>query len=189
MTELHHARRLARSSYEGLRARRFSSVELTQHFLARIERLNPALNAFITVTAEQALAAARARRSGAGSRRSGAADRPAASCTRTSSAPTACSPPAARDAVELRRAVRRHGRRAPAQPASSCSARRTWTSSRWARRTRPAGTARCSNPWDLKRCRAALRAARPLRSLRALRPRRPAPTRAARSVSPRRSPA
>lgn len=43
---------------EGLRARRFSSVELAQHFLARIERFNPALNAFITVTAERALAAA-----------------------------------------------------------------------------------------------------------------------------------
>ena len=35
-----------------------SSVELTRHYLARIERLNPALNAFITVTAELALAAA-----------------------------------------------------------------------------------------------------------------------------------
>ena len=43
---------------EGLRARRFSSVELARHFLARIERFNPSLNAFITVTAEQALAAA-----------------------------------------------------------------------------------------------------------------------------------
>jgi len=43
---------------EGLRARRFSSVELARHFLARIERFNPALNAFITVTREQALAAA-----------------------------------------------------------------------------------------------------------------------------------
>ncbi len=44
----------------GLKARRFSSVELTQHFLARIERFNPALNAFITVTGEQALAQAAA---------------------------------------------------------------------------------------------------------------------------------
>ncbi len=37
-----------------------SSVELTRHYLARIERLNPALNALITVTADQALAAAAA---------------------------------------------------------------------------------------------------------------------------------
>jgi aspartyl-tRNA(Asn)/glutamyl-tRNA(Gln) amidotransferase subunit A len=35
-----------------------SSVELTQHFLARIERLNPSLNAVITPTPEQALAEA-----------------------------------------------------------------------------------------------------------------------------------
>jgi aspartyl-tRNA(Asn)/glutamyl-tRNA(Gln) amidotransferase subunit A len=53
MTELHHLT-LAELN-EGLRARRFSSVELTRHFLARIERLNPTLNALITVTAEQAL--------------------------------------------------------------------------------------------------------------------------------------
>jgi aspartyl-tRNA(Asn)/glutamyl-tRNA(Gln) amidotransferase subunit A len=44
-----------------LAARELSSVELTSHFLARIERLNPGLNALITVTAENALAdAARA---------------------------------------------------------------------------------------------------------------------------------
>jgi aspartyl-tRNA(Asn)/glutamyl-tRNA(Gln) amidotransferase subunit A len=57
MTELHHLT-LAELN-EGLRARRFSSVELARHFLARIERLNPALNALITVTPEYALAAAR----------------------------------------------------------------------------------------------------------------------------------
>jgi aspartyl-tRNA(Asn)/glutamyl-tRNA(Gln) amidotransferase subunit A len=44
----------------GLRAREFSSVELTQTFLARIERAQGALNAFITVTREQALAQAAA---------------------------------------------------------------------------------------------------------------------------------
>jgi aspartyl-tRNA(Asn)/glutamyl-tRNA(Gln) amidotransferase subunit A len=56
MTELHHLT-LAELA-DGLRSRQFSSVELTRHFLARIERFNPALNAFVTVTAEQALAAA-----------------------------------------------------------------------------------------------------------------------------------
>jgi aspartyl-tRNA(Asn)/glutamyl-tRNA(Gln) amidotransferase subunit A len=56
MTELHHLT-LAELN-EGLRARRFSSVEITRHYLARVERLNPQLNALITVTAEQALAAA-----------------------------------------------------------------------------------------------------------------------------------
>jgi aspartyl-tRNA(Asn)/glutamyl-tRNA(Gln) amidotransferase subunit A len=57
MAELH--RLTLAELNEGLRARQFSSVELTRHFLARIERFNPTLNAFITVTGEQALAAAR----------------------------------------------------------------------------------------------------------------------------------
>jgi aspartyl-tRNA(Asn)/glutamyl-tRNA(Gln) amidotransferase subunit A len=41
-----------------LSAKEISSVELTRHFLARIERLNPALNALITLTGDAALAAA-----------------------------------------------------------------------------------------------------------------------------------
>jgi aspartyl-tRNA(Asn)/glutamyl-tRNA(Gln) amidotransferase subunit A len=40
---------------ERLDKRQISSVELTRHFLARIEQLNPALNAVITLTAAQAL--------------------------------------------------------------------------------------------------------------------------------------
>ncbi|MGO9803714.1 MAG: amidase [Steroidobacteraceae bacterium] len=43
-----------------VRRRRISPVELTQACLERIEKLNPGLNAFITVTAESALASARA---------------------------------------------------------------------------------------------------------------------------------
>jgi len=42
-----------------LRARKLSPVELTRAYLQRIERQNPALHAFITVTAERALAEAR----------------------------------------------------------------------------------------------------------------------------------
>ena len=42
-----------------VRDKKISSVELTQGCLKRIERLNPKLNAFITVTAESALAQAR----------------------------------------------------------------------------------------------------------------------------------
>ncbi|HXJ37934.1 MAG TPA: amidase family protein, partial [Bryobacteraceae bacterium] len=42
-----------------LRHKAVSPVELVRAFLARIERLNPALNAFTTVTAEQALQQAR----------------------------------------------------------------------------------------------------------------------------------
>ncbi|HEX5462807.1 MAG TPA: Asp-tRNA(Asn)/Glu-tRNA(Gln) amidotransferase subunit GatA [Steroidobacteraceae bacterium] len=44
----------------GLRAKQFSSVELVRAYLARIEASQTALNAFISVTADQALAAAAA---------------------------------------------------------------------------------------------------------------------------------
>ena len=44
---------------ELLRRNALSSVELVQVYLRRIEEYNPALNAFITVTGEQALASAR----------------------------------------------------------------------------------------------------------------------------------
>ena len=42
-----------------IRAKEVSPVELTQLSLERIERLNPTLNAFLTVTADEALAAAK----------------------------------------------------------------------------------------------------------------------------------
>lgn len=42
-----------------VRSGKISPVEITQHCLAQIEKLNPQLNAFITVTAESALAEAR----------------------------------------------------------------------------------------------------------------------------------
>ena len=48
-----------REAAEALRSRRVSSVELTNAALTRIERLEPTLHAFITVTGEQALAQAR----------------------------------------------------------------------------------------------------------------------------------
>jgi aspartyl-tRNA(Asn)/glutamyl-tRNA(Gln) amidotransferase subunit A len=40
---------------EGLRAKKFSSRELTQHFLKRIDTLDPQLNSLVTVTAARAL--------------------------------------------------------------------------------------------------------------------------------------
>lgn len=45
---------------QGLAERKFSSLELTQAFLQRTQALNPQLNAFITITEQQALAAAKA---------------------------------------------------------------------------------------------------------------------------------
>ena len=41
-----------------LQRRELSSIELTKHYLARIERLNPSLNAILTVDADGALQAA-----------------------------------------------------------------------------------------------------------------------------------
>jgi aspartyl-tRNA(Asn)/glutamyl-tRNA(Gln) amidotransferase subunit A len=56
-TELH---RLTLAEAGNLvRRRKVSPVELTRHSLARIEKLNPSLNAFITLTADAALAQAR----------------------------------------------------------------------------------------------------------------------------------
>jgi len=49
-----HTKTLAQLS-AGLRAGEYSSVELTQHFLSRIEQFDSTLNSFITVTPEQAL--------------------------------------------------------------------------------------------------------------------------------------
>jgi aspartyl-tRNA(Asn)/glutamyl-tRNA(Gln) amidotransferase subunit A len=43
----------------GLRGGSFTSVEVTRHFLGRIDRANQSLNAFITVTPERAMDAAR----------------------------------------------------------------------------------------------------------------------------------
>ena len=43
-----------------IRARRLSPVELTRQLLERIERLNPRLDAYLTVTAQQAISSARA---------------------------------------------------------------------------------------------------------------------------------
>src|ERR1700739_1078654 len=58
MSDLHHIGLAGLAA--GLRARRFSSVELTEAFLRRIERAQGALNAFISVTREAALADAAA---------------------------------------------------------------------------------------------------------------------------------
>jgi len=54
-----HTKTLAQLS-AGLKAGEYSSVELTQHFLSRIEQFDSKLNSFITVTPEQALEHAKA---------------------------------------------------------------------------------------------------------------------------------
>jgi aspartyl-tRNA(Asn)/glutamyl-tRNA(Gln) amidotransferase subunit A len=53
-----HTKSLAELS-AGLARKEFSAVELAEHFLKRVEGAQPALNAFVTVTRERALADAR----------------------------------------------------------------------------------------------------------------------------------
>ncbi len=54
-----HTKLSIREAGDLVRRKAISPVELTRACLQRIERLNPTLNAFITVTAEQAMAQAR----------------------------------------------------------------------------------------------------------------------------------
>jgi amidase len=53
MFELHHLS--AQEQWEWLQRGDITPVELAEHYLARIERLNPELGAFTTVTADRAL--------------------------------------------------------------------------------------------------------------------------------------
>ena len=89
-------------------------------------------------------------------------------------------------AGSCRRSSRR-SRSAWPTPARCRSASSTWTSSRWARRTRTARAVRCATPGRWRTCPADRRAARRLRSRRRCARARPAPTPADRSASRRRS--
>ncbi|GAA3316291.1 hypothetical protein [Nonomuraea dietziae] len=60
MTELHYL--TATEMVRLLRAREISAVELMRAHLARIEQVNPAVNAIVTLVAERALEAAARRR-------------------------------------------------------------------------------------------------------------------------------
>ena len=49
-----------KAAVDGLKAKEFSSAEITQAFLSNIEASNPTLNAYVEVTADKALEMARA---------------------------------------------------------------------------------------------------------------------------------
>ena len=96
-------------------------------------------------------------------------------------------PPARRSSPATARSSTPPSPRAARRPACRCSARRTWTSSRWARRPRTPPTGRRGTRGTRRACRAAPPAARPRPSPPASPPGRSAPTPAARSSSRPRS--
>ncbi|MBP2708314.1 amidase [Microbispora sp. RL4-1S] len=57
MTHIHDLTVLQQAA--AVRSRELSPVEITEHYLERVERLNPQVGAFVTVTADRALAQAR----------------------------------------------------------------------------------------------------------------------------------
>ena len=130
----------------------------------------------------------RPQRTGASRRATPAYSRASRSLTRTSSARPESGRPAVRacSTISSPRMTRPSSsgslRRAP-----SCSERRTWTSSRWVRPTRPVTTAPCTIPGTTTPYRAAPRAVPRRPSQRGSFRARRAPTRAARYASPRRS--
>jgi hypothetical protein len=96
-----------------LRAKRLSSVELAQGLLARIAQHDPALNAFVTVDAERALAAAHA--ADATLARGGAGPLVGIPIATRTSGHAAAHDLQLADARELRRTVRRARRDGTAQ--------------------------------------------------------------------------
>ena len=138
---------------DALAAGETTSVEITRAHLDRIDEVDGAVHAFLHVDRDGALAQAgvsderradgedpqRARRR-ADRRQGRAHHRGPADDLRVA------------DPRGLDPAVRRHGGRAgSARPACRSSARRTWTSSRWAPRPSTRRTAPTHNPWDLDR--------------------------------------
>ena len=132
-----------------LARRQISSVELTRHFLARIERLNPRSER----RDHRHGASRRSRRGGGRSPPGGRGARAACSASpsfiKIFSAPTGSARAAVRAcSTTSSRPTMPPSWRASRRPVPSCSARPTWTNSPWAPPTRPAITDRCKNPWD-----------------------------------------
>ena len=138
-----------RVASERLRRGRLTSLALTESCLQRIDTLNPELNAFITITREEALAAARDSRRGDRARR---VARPAARYPDLAERPHR----SAGDRHDRRvascligqRLRRMHRSRPPCgEPARCSSARRIFTSSRSARPATSPHSARSAILW------------------------------------------
>ena len=169
----------------GLHARKFSSLELTLHLLGRIETLGPELNAFVTVTADRALEDARAAdvllaRGDGGPLTGVPIVHKDIFCT--DGIRTTCSSKMLANFVAPYDATR-----GGALPEPCCSARPTWTSSRWARRMRRAISDLSGIPGTWRECRVALPGDPRRRSRRVSRPLPAAPTPVARYASRPRS--
>ena len=179
---------------QALRSGNLSSRELTTACLERIDRLEPALHAFITLTPELALAQAEAADRLAWRRPAAARATPSRRCSacrspsRTCSAWRTCAAPAARGSWKT------SSRPTPPPPCSacwrpawSCSARPTPTSLPWALPPRTRPTAPPTTPGTWRACRAGRAAAAPRRWRPAWSRRRWAPIPAAACASRPRS--
>ena len=132
---------------EKLRAKEIKATELTEACLAAIEAGNKALNAFLVVTADKAMEAAKEsdKRLGAKAQRAFARSKAFRSASRISTAPRACARPRARTSCTISSPpTNRPSRRTFGTRARSCSASSIWTSSRWAPPTRRAISGRAS---------------------------------------------
>ena len=133
------------------RARKVSPLEVMQAVLARIDAVNPLVNAYVTVAREAALGAAR--KATAGMRRRGARSRRSTGfrCrSRTSRPPRASAPRGARRSSSITSRPRTPCRRAPeGGRAPSSWARPTRRSSGRAANTFNAVFGATRNPWNL----------------------------------------
>jgi aspartyl-tRNA(Asn)/glutamyl-tRNA(Gln) amidotransferase subunit A len=137
---------------QALAAKQISSVELTQLFLDRIDRLNPSLNAFVTVNAEKSLNSAKAADARIAAGTAGLLtgipiaqkDIFCAEGWRTTcGSKMLANFVSPYDATVIRKMEQK--------PAWCRWARRTWTNSPWARRTKPHFFGPVKNPWDQAR--------------------------------------
>lgn len=108
---------------DGLKAKTFSSEELTQAFLTNIEASNPTLNAYIEVTADKAIEQARASDARLTKGEGGALEG-APLGIRTYSAPKACRRPPPPTCCAA--SCRRMNRRSP--PICGATGRSCWAS-------------------------------------------------------------
>ena len=127
---------------DGFRSGEFSAREIAEAYNAAVAAARP-LNAYTVETPDDALAAAEAADKARGQGRSGSlAGIPLGIKDLFATAGRRHAPPAAASSRASSRPTKAPSPPICARPGRGCSASSTWTSSRWARRTRPAPTGR-----------------------------------------------